>query len=141
MNILHTIILSIVEGVTEFLPISSTGHMILVAYLLKLVESDFVKSFEIIIQLGAIMAVVVLYWRRFLEGIKVWKIILAAFIPAGLLGFILYKIIKHYLLGNTIVVLISLFVGGILFIILEKFYKNRTSRITDFRNLSLKNLL
>jgi undecaprenyl-diphosphatase len=71
MSLLHSLILSVVEGITEFLPISSTGHMILVSDLLNIPQSEFVKSFEIIIQLGAILAVVVLYWRRFLEGIRI----------------------------------------------------------------------
>jgi len=66
MNIISSILLGIVEGVTEFLPISSTGHLILASELLKIVQTDFVKSFEIIIQLGAILAVVALYWRKLL---------------------------------------------------------------------------
>jgi len=65
MTILHTIILSIIEGITEFLPVSSTGHMILAEYSSEIQETDFVKSFEIIIQLGAILAVLILYWKNF----------------------------------------------------------------------------
>jgi undecaprenyl-diphosphatase len=139
MNYLQTIILSVIEGLTEFLPISSTGHMILASEIMKISQSEFVKSFEIIIQLGAILAVVVLYWRRFLEGIRIWKVLLAAFLPAGILGFVLYKLIKHYLLGNVYVVLSALFIGGIVFIILEKYYSSKVSRIGEIRDLSLKN--
>jgi undecaprenyl-diphosphatase len=139
MNYLQSIIISVIEGLTEFLPISSTGHMILASEIMKISQSEFVKSFEIIIQLGAILAVVVLYWRRFLEGIRIWKVLLAAFLPAGILGFVLYKLIKHYLLGNVYVVLSALFIGGIVFIILEKYYSSKELRIGEIKDLSLKN--
>jgi undecaprenyl-diphosphatase len=120
MTILQTLILSIVEGITEFLPISSTGHLILVSKLLNVPQTEFVKSFEIIIQLGAIMAVVVLYFRKLIGNKKLYPKILAAFLPSAVIGFILYKFIKQYLIGNPQIVLLSLFLGGILLIILEK---------------------
>src|SRR6266498_1086020 len=100
MTIIQTIILGIVEGVTEFLPISSTGHMILASKLMGIADSDFTKSFEIIIQLGSILAVVVLYWKRFFTGKDVWKKVLTAFLPTAIIGFLLYKVLKNYLLGN-----------------------------------------
>lgn len=120
MNLIQVFVLSIVEGITEFLPISSTGHLILVSKLLNLPQTEFVKSFEIIIQLGAIMAVVVLYFRNLIENKKLYPKILAAFLPSAIIGFILYKFIKQYLIGNSQIVLISLFIGGILLIVLEK---------------------
>ena len=83
MAIFHVIILSIIEGITEFLPISSTGHFILTASLLHVKVTDFVTTFEIVIQLGAILAVVVLYWKRFLKGRKIWLRILTAFLPTA----------------------------------------------------------
>lgn len=122
MNILQIIILSFVEGVTEFLPISSTGHLILAADLLDIPQTEFVKSFEIIIQLGAILAVVVLYWQTITKNLSIWKTIIIAFLPTAILGFTLYKFIKHYLLGDTFITLTSLFLGGILLIVLEKRY-------------------
>ena len=97
MNLLTTIILSIVEGFTEFLPISSTGHMILVSDLLKLQNDEFLKTFEISIQLGAIFAIVFLYAREFLKETILYKKLMAAFIPTAAIGFVLYKIIKTYL--------------------------------------------
>jgi undecaprenyl-diphosphatase len=121
MTIIHSIILGIVEGITEFLPVSSTGHLILTAQLLGIADSDFLKSFEIIIQLGAILAVV-LYYRKTIfnfSKITVWKKVLAAFIPTGILGLILYKLIKQYLLGNVVAVIFSLIIGGIILIAFE----------------------
>ena len=100
-HFLQAVILGIVEGITEFLPISSTGHMVLVADVLHITETDFVKSFEVIIQLGAILAVVLLYWKKlFLNG-KIFLSVSAAFIPTAILGLLLYSRIKHYLLGNA----------------------------------------
>lgn len=123
MNIIHSIILSVVEGFTEFLPISSTGHLILASDLLKISQTEFVKSFEIIIQLGAILAVVYLYFKKLVSGIEIWKKLTVAFIPSGVLGFIFYSLIKKFLIGNTLVVLVSLFLGGIALLVLEHFYK------------------
>lgn len=120
MSILHTLILSVVEGITEFLPVSSTGHLILASKLLNLPQTEFVKSFEIIIQLGAIMAVVVIYFKKLAGNKELHPKILAAFLPSAVIGFVLYKLIKQYLIGNSQIVLISLFIGGILLIVLEK---------------------
>lgn len=125
MTIFQAAILSIVEGLTEFLPISSTGHLILAANLLKIPQTEFVKSFEIFIQLGAILAVVVLYSQTLLQNLAVWKRILTAFIPTAILGFIFYKLVKQYLIGNSIITLLSLFFGGVILILLEKIYRER----------------
>ncbi len=139
MNYIQTIILSIVEGITEFLPISSTGHMILVSDILKITQTEFQKSFEIIIQLGAILSIVVLYRNTFIKNIKIWKKMIIAFLPTAILGFTLYKFIKHYLLGNTMVVVISLFIGGLVLIILEKIHKEKDYHLDDIGKLSYKN--
>ena len=136
MNLLQALILSIVEGISEFLPISSTGHMILAADILKIAQSNFVKDFEIIIQLGAILAIVVLYWNSLFKSVEVWKRIIVAFIPTGIIGFILFKIIKTYLLGNLYVTLISLFIGGIVLIVLELLYKEKDHHVEDIAKLS-----
>jgi len=119
MNFLDSIILGIIEGITEFLPVSSTGHLILASAVLKLSQSDFLKSFEISIQLGAILSVIVLYARSLLKNIELIKKTIVAFLPTGILGLAFYKIIKHYLLGNQNVVIASLFIGGILLILFE----------------------
>jgi undecaprenyl-diphosphatase len=120
MTFFQAIILSIVEGITEFLPISSTGHMTLVANFLHIQNTDFTKSFEIIIQLGAIFAVVVLYAKRFLIDKKLWVQLGVACLPTFTIGFVLYSFIKHILLGNPFVVLWALFLGGIAIICVEK---------------------
>lgn len=119
MDLIHAVILGIVEGITEFLPVSSTGHMILAGKLLGLAQTEFVKSFEIIIQFGAILAVVCMYWRRFLE-IDSLKKILAGFIPTAILGLIFYDFVKQYLLSSPMVVLWSLLLGGIVLVVFEK---------------------
>jgi undecaprenyl-diphosphatase len=108
-----------VEGVTEFLPISSTAHLILAARALRLADSEFLKSFEVIIQLGAILSVVVLYWKKF-WNLDVLKKLVVAFIPTGVLGLTLYKVIKGYLLGNMTVVLWTLLIGGVALIVFER---------------------
>ncbi|MEK7110997.1 MAG: undecaprenyl-diphosphate phosphatase, partial [Patescibacteria group bacterium] len=142
MNLIQTAILSIVEGITEFLPISSTGHLILVSKLLNLPQTEFVKSFEIIIQLGAIMAVVVLYFKKLIDDKKLFPKVLTAFIPSAIIGFVLYKFIKQYLIGNPQIVLISLFIGGILLIILEKILvKIKIKNYLEIEELGLKSCL
>lgn len=134
MNLLHAIILGIVEGITEFLPVSSTAHLILTSHALGLADTEFVKSFEIIIQLGAILSVVVLYWRKFLD-LDVIKKLVVAFIPTGILGLTLYKVVKGYLLGNLTVVLWSLAIGGVVLILLRRFEKDDRDEI-DFSEIT-----
>lgn len=138
MDFLQAIILSVVEGITEFLPISSTGHLILASDLLKISQTEFVKSFEIIIQLGAILGVVWLYWKRLTTNKKIWIPILTAFIPTAVIGFVLYKLIKTMLIGNTQVVLWALFLGGIVLIIAEKMYKEQPHHLDNIEKLSYK---
>ncbi|MFA6339145.1 MAG: undecaprenyl-diphosphate phosphatase [Candidatus Paceibacterota bacterium] len=140
MNIIHAIILGVVEGITEFLPISSTGHMILVSELLKIPQSDFLKSFEISIQLGAIFSVIFLYWKSFLS-IENLKKLIVAFIPTGIIGLIFYRIIKQYFLGNYNVVLWSLFLGGVALLIFEIFYSEKENAAESIRDISYKQAL
>lgn len=125
MNILQTLIFSVVEGVTEFLPISSTGHLILTSKLLNITQTEFVKSFEIIIQLGAILAVVVIYFKKLVLSfnLELYKKLLIAFLPSAFFGLLFYKYIKLYLIGNTTVVVWSLLIGGIIMLLFEKFFK------------------
>ena len=118
MDIFQSIILGIVEGITEFLPISSTGHLILTSKILAIPESEFLKSFEIAIQLGAIAAVIVLYRKAFTDTGTLKKLFVA-FLPTAALGFLFYKIIKSYLLGSETVVLWALLLGGIAIIACE----------------------
>lgn len=137
MSILHSIILGIVEGITEFLPISSTGHMILTSHILKIPESNTVKNFEIVIQLGAILAVVVLYIREFFS-LEVIKKLIIAFLPTAIIGFTIYKIVKDYLLGNELVVIMSLLIGGIIMIVIENNYIKRHKYIRPEFDKKLK---
>ncbi len=125
MNFLHVIILGIVEGLTEFLPVSSTGHLILVSQLLGIAQTEFVKSFQIVIQFGAILAVAVLYTERIIKSKHLWKKVVVGFVPTALVGYVLYKIIKTVLIGNGVVVAISLIIGGAAIIVFEKWYGSR----------------
>jgi undecaprenyl-diphosphatase len=123
MNALHAIILGIVEGLTEFLPVSSTAHLLLFTSWFHIPETDFVKSFTIIIQLGAILAVAVLYIKRLLTDIETMKRVIAAFIPTAIVGFVLYHFIKGFLFAHPIVPIIALIVFGIVLIIFERMHK------------------
>ena len=122
-------ILGIIEGITEFLPISSTAHLEITSHVLRLTQSDFIKSFEISIQLGAILAVVLIYSKLLFQRGRIWKPIIAAFIPTAVIGFIFYKIIKGYLLGNNWLIVASLFFGGIIIIWFERWSKKTEGRI------------
>ena len=136
MSFFHALILGIVEGITEFLPISSTAHLILASHALKLADTEFLKSFEIIIQLGAILSVVVLYWSKFWNW-EILKKLVVAVIPTGVIGLTVYKAIKGYLLGNVTVVLVTLLVGGIALIIFER-YQQRSDVDVDFSEITYK---
>ena len=127
MDTLQSIIIGIVEGLTEFLPISSTGHMIITEKALQLTENDFTKVFTVAIQLGAILAVVVLYWKKFLD-FKRWQFYIklaVAVIPALVLGFLFSKKIDALLESSTTVA-ISMLVGGIILIFIDKAFNNPT---------------
>jgi undecaprenyl-diphosphatase len=130
MNIFDALILGIVEGITEFLPVSSTGHMILTGHLLGLGDNAFAKSFEIIIQLGAILAVVYLYWDKILKSREALVKVLVAFLPTAFIGLAAYSFVKKHLLGNDAVVVASLFVGGIALVIFEKFIGRKAAEVT-----------
>lgn len=133
MSIFETIILGVVEGFTEFLPISSTGHLILTSHLLKLEQDGFLKSFEIAIQLGAILSVVVLYFKKFLLNLEVIKRAAVAFVPTAVVGFVMYGFIRNVLLGSVVTVLWSLFLGGVALITFEFWYRNK--KLTSERNV------
>jgi undecaprenyl-diphosphatase len=135
VSLLYALILGIVEGITEFLPISSTAHLILASDLLHLTETEFVKSFQIIIQLGAILSVVVLYWKKFWNWDVLTKLAVA-FIPTGVIGLTVYKIVKGYLLENLRVVLASLLIGGIALIVFERFNKHEMGDEIDFSEIT-----
>lgn len=135
MSYLQAIILGIIEGLTEFLPVSSTGHMVLASALMQISKDEFVKTFEIAIQLGAILAVVLLYYKRFLKGLNIYLKLSVAFLPAGIIGKLFYKRIKESL-SNPLIVVGALVVGGILLIILDKWTNKEKSKYDDAEELS-----
>ncbi len=141
MDFFQAFIFSIVEGVSEFLPISSTGHLVLTAKLLNIPQTDFVKSFEIIIQLGAILAVVFLYWKTIWGNKKTWRPIAAAFIPTAIVGLVLYKFIKSYLIGNEFVTLWALAIGGVIMIGVEYWFGKKNLEVSEIEKITTKNAI
>lgn len=138
MNLIDVITLGVVEGITEFLPVSSTGHMILTATLLKLENTEFLKSFEVAIQLGAILAIILLYFKRLFSGWAIYQRLFVAFLPTATIGFVMYKIIKKFLF-SPVVVSISLILGGILLIALNRWIEESPSDYEDLEFMPLKN--
>lgn len=133
MNILQVIVLAIIEGITEFLPISSTGHMIIASSFFGIAGDDFTKLFTIVIQLGTILSVVVLYFKRFFQSVDFYFKLFVAFIPAAFFGFLLNDFIDG-LLENPIVVAISLIIGGVLLLKVDEWFGN--SENTDISYLT-----
>jgi undecaprenyl-diphosphatase len=122
MNFLEAIILAIIEGLTEFLPISSTGHMIIASTIMGNASDEFTKLFTVAIQFGAILSVVIVYFKRFLQSFQFYTLLFVAFIPTGVLGLLLKKHIDG-LLENVMVVGVSLFVGGIVLLFIDKIFE------------------
>jgi len=119
MDLLNTIVLGIVEGVTEFLPISSTAHLIITSKFLNIPQTDFQKLFEVFIQSGAILSVVFLYFWDLKGNFKILKSLFFSFLPTAVVGFFLYKIIKNIFFESSLLTNFSLFFVGVLFIIIE----------------------
>ncbi len=119
MTVLQAIVLGAVEGITEYLPISSTGHLIIASKLLGVPQTDAVKDFEIAIQLGAVLAVAGIYWRRFLDP-RTFLRVCTAFLPTAIIGYALYKVIKSVLIGNLAIVAWALMLGGVVMWVVER---------------------
>jgi undecaprenyl-diphosphatase len=143
MILIHSIILGVVEGITEFLPISSTAHMDIARIFLSIPSSEFIKSFEIIIQLGAILAVAILYFKKVFSSWTNVKNLIIAFIPTGIIGFILYKLIKGFLLGNIWVEAIAILLGGVIIILFERHQSKQyvKEEETNLEDLTTRQLL
>jgi undecaprenyl-diphosphatase len=121
MDIFQAIIIAIVEGITEFLPISSTGHMIITQKLLGVEPDTFVKLFTVNIQFGAILSVIILYWKRFFQTFDFYLKLFVAFLPAAILGFLLSGFIDR-MLESVLVVAISLVIGGVFLLFIDKWF-------------------
>jgi undecaprenyl-diphosphatase len=140
VDILHSVILGLVEGATEFLPISSTGHMIVVSQWLGMEQTEGNKAFEVIIQLAAILAVVANYKERFtFKHTRLWCQVFVAFLPVAVVGFLLRHQIKE--LFSVSVVATMFIVGGVIFLITEKVIKGKKASVEQLENLSFKQAL
>jgi undecaprenyl-diphosphatase len=135
MDIIQAIIIGIIEGFTEFLPISSTGHMIVASEFLGIEQSAVVKAYEVIIQFAAILAVMLLYRDKInLREIELWQRIIAAFLPLALIGFLLKDWIKEIFTVSTVAWMFI--IGGIIFIVVEQFHKDEESQSKDIEEVS-----
>lgn len=130
MTPLQAIILGLIEGITEFLPISSTAHLIISSKLLSLPQDEFVSFFEVFIQSGAILAVVLLYWKTVLEHKDYIGKIIISFIPTAVIGLLMRDTIKDVFFQSDALIGYSLIIVGILFIIVEKYVKDGTLKLT-----------
>lgn len=133
MTIFQAIILAIIEGLTEFLPVSSTGHMILGSSLMGIESNKFVKLFTVAIQLGAILSVIVLYFKRFFQSLDFYFKLFVAFVPAVIFGLLLSSKIDQ-LLESPLGVAIALLIGGVILLFVDKWFKNGT--IDDTNDIS-----
>ncbi len=124
MNYFEAIILAIVEGLTEYLPVSSTGHMIIASSIMGIQAEKFVKLFTVAIQFGAILSVVVLYWKRFFQSLDFYYKLFVGFLPAAILGYLLNDYIDA-MLENVIVVAASLMIGGIILLFVDTWFKQK----------------
>src|ERR1700712_205531 len=121
MNIIQVIILAIIEGITEFLPVSSTGHMVIASSVMGIASDDFVKLFEVVIQLGAILSVVILYFKRFFKSLDFYFKLVVGVLPAVIVGVLLKKKID-ILLESPLVVACSLLVGGVILLFVDAWF-------------------
>lgn len=137
MDLMQAIILAIIEGITEFLPISSTGHMVIASSIMGISQNEFTKIFTVCIQFGAILSVVVLYWKKFFTGIDFYLKLFVAFLPAAIFGFLLGKKIDA-MLESPLVVAINLLVGGVVLLFVDQYFKNSTD---DELNISYSKAL
>ena len=140
MSYIHAIVLAIIEGLTEFLPVSSTGHMVIVSSLMGIEKSDFTKLFEVVIQFGAILAIVALYWKRFFQDFDFYLKLIVAFIPAAVFGLFFYKRIKE-MMGSPITIAVTLLVGGIIMLFIDKMFERNESFSASSQKIDYKKAL
>jgi len=130
MTYLEAVILAVIEGLTEFLPVSSTGHMIIASTFMGIASDEFTKLFTVAIQFGAILSVVILYFKRFFQGINFYLKLGVAFIPTGIIGLLLKDTVDG-LLENITVVAVSLLAGGIILLFVDKWFAKNETEGTD----------
>jgi undecaprenyl-diphosphatase len=131
VSIFQAIIIAIIEGITEFLPVSSTGHMIITQHLLGVGDDPFVKAFIVNIQFGAILSVVILYWKRFFQSVDFYFKLFAAFLPSAILGVLLNDLIDS-LLESPQTVAISLLLGGVVLVFIDKILNPKQEVLITF---------
>lgn len=134
MTLFETLLIALVEGLTEFLPVSSTGHMVITEYFLGIKSNDFVKAFTVNIQFGAILSVVVLYWRRFFQTTPDFYFkLFVGFLPAAAVGFLIDDFVDS-MLGNVLVVAVSLIIGGVVLIFIDGLIKSNDRTEITYKN-------
>ncbi len=139
MTIIEAVVLAIVEGITEFLPVSSTGHMIIASSLMGIAHDDFTKSYTVAIQFGAILSVVVLYWKKFFQSVNFYFKLFVGFIPAAILGFLLGDQIDA-MLENVTVVAIALIAGGVVLLFVDRLFgADITGDVSSTEKIGYKN--
>ncbi|MEI6532753.1 MAG: undecaprenyl-diphosphate phosphatase [Candidatus Roizmanbacteria bacterium] len=142
MDIFHSVILGIVEGLTEFLPISSTFHLIFASKLLKIPDSEFLQMFEVVIQSGAILAVVILYVKELLKNRDLLKLTIVSFIPTAIIGLVLYKVIKGFFFhANWLMISVFMIVGIIFFLIEFLIKKEFVKPSKELNKLTIKDAI
>lgn len=140
MNLIQAIVLAIIEGITEFLPVSSTGHMIIGSSAMHIASEPFVKVFTVAIQFGAILSVLVLYGRRFFQQFQFYLKLLVAFLPAVFFGLLFKKQIDG-LLENIVVVAVALIAGGVVFLLLDRIFARLREKETSIDDVTLPKAL
>ncbi len=140
MSYIHAIVLAIIEGLTEFLPVSSTGHMVIASSLMGIGKEDFTKLFEVVIQFGAILAVVVLYWKRFFQNFDFYLKLIVAFIPAAIFGVFFYKRIKE-VMGSPVTIAVVLLIGGVIMLFIDKMFEKNESFSESSQKIDYKKAL
>jgi undecaprenyl-diphosphatase len=139
MTIFDAIILGIVEGITEYLPVSSTAHLILTAQLLGLKQDSFLKAYEIIVQIAPIFSVMLIYKERLVQSLDLWYKLIFSFIPTGVVGLFFHKQIEAMFSTNS--TLILMFFTGLVFLVIEYFYKEKEHHISQLEDVSYRQAL
>jgi len=136
MTIFDSLILGIVEGITEYLPVSSTAHLYLTGQLLGLKQDNFTTAYEIIIQMAPIFSVMLIYWERLFQSKELWVKLIIAFIPTGAVGFLFHEQIEAMFAANSTIAL--MIITGIAFLAIEFFYKEKAHHVSDLENVSIR---